>query len=508
MVAAKLFELGAGRTRVDRYELIGEVASGGMATVYLARLTGVGGFARFVAMKRLHPHLAGEKEFVEMFLDEARLAAGIHHPNVVSILEVGASPVGYYIVMEYIEGDTLARLLARAAGHGRRLPTPIAVRLVLDALAGLHAAHELRDDQGRMLGLVHRDVSPQNILVGVDGIARITDFGVARASSRLTSTRVGQLKGKLAYMAPEQAAGDDLDRRADVFSAGILIWETLAAKRLFKAENEAATLSRVLSEPIPDLTQVAPKLSRALSSAVRRALERNRDRRYASAAELADAIERAALSNEGIASTRDVASFVSSMMGEEIAQQRDAVRAWLARSEPSQVATLMPPAAPSSVSVAAMSFPGGDAISALDDSMIRRSFAPRSKRAAAIVGGIALLALAGVAGFVVARSSEAPAPAPVLVPVVTPAAVAPARTSEVVTPPPAAAASAAAAPASLASAVAAAAASASAKPPLPARPPAVVPAAPRLAPAPAVAPLPKKKKKAEDEELDVRNPYR
>jgi serine/threonine protein kinase len=508
MVGAKLFEAGAGRTRVDRYELIGEIASGGMATVYLARLTGVGGFARFVAMKRLHPHLAGEKEFVEMFLDEARLAAGIHHPNVVSILEVGASPVGYYIVMEYVEGDTLARLLARAAGHGRRLPTPIAVRIVLDSLAGLHAAHELRDDQGRLLGLVHRDVSPQNILVGIDGIARITDFGVARASSRLTSTRVGQLKGKLAYMAPEQAAGDDLDRRADVFSAGILIWETLASKRLFKAENEAATLSRVLSEPIPELTEVAPQLSRGLSLAVRRALDRNRDRRYASAAELADAIERAALAGDGIANTRDVASFVSSMMGQEIAQQRDAVRAWLARSEPSQIATIMPPAAPSSVSVAAMSFPGANAVGGLDDSMIRRSFTPRSKRAAAVVGGIGLLALAGVAGFVVARSSQAPAPAPVPVPVVVPAAVPPpVQTSPVVPPPPPTQAPpAAAAPTSLASAVAAAAATTSDKPPLARPPAAVVPRAPRVAPTPA--PLPKKKKQAEDEELDVRNPYR
>src|SRR5262249_53956447 len=154
--------------RVDRYELIGEIASGGMATVYLARLSGVGGFRRFVAIKRLHPHLASEKEFVEMFLDEARLAAGIHHPNVVSILEVSASPLGYYLVMEYVEGDTLARLLARASGQQQRLPTPIALRMLIDGLAGLHGAHELRDDRGSFLGLVHRDVSPQNILVGID----------------------------------------------------------------------------------------------------------------------------------------------------------------------------------------------------------------------------------------------------------------------------------------------------------------------------------------------------
>jgi serine/threonine-protein kinase len=416
--------------------------------------------------------------------------------------------------MEYIEGDTLARLLARAAGHGRRLPTPIAVRIVLDSLAGLHAAHELRDDQGRMLGLVHRDVSPQNILVGVDGIARITDFGVARASSRLTATRVGQLKGKLAYMAPEQAAGDDLDRRADVFSAGILIWETFASKRLFKAENEAATLSRVLSEPIPDLTQVAPQLSRGLSVAVKRALERSRDRRYATAAELADAIERAAVASDGIASTREVAAFVSSMMGEEIAQQRDAVRAWLARSEPSQVATFMAPTAPSSVSVAAMSFPGGQALSGLDDSMIRRSFAPRGKRAAAVIGSLGLLALAGFAGFLVARSSQERLPAAVQVPVAVPAAV-PAPTPPAATaasasavPPSASppADSVAATPTSLASAVAAATSASAKAVPLQPRPVAAPP--PRPTTSPAIAPLPKKKKSSEEDELDVRNPYR
>jgi serine/threonine-protein kinase len=282
---AKLFDPSAGRQRVDRYELVGEIASGGMATVYLARLTGVGGFQRFVAIKRLHPHLATEKEFVEMFLDEARIAARIHHPNVVPILEVGASAVGYYLVMEYIEGDTLARLLARAATRGKRLPVGIALRIALDMLAGLHAAHELRDDTGEAVHLVHRDVSPQNVLVGVDGISRITDFGVARAASRLTATRVGQLKGKIAYMAPEQAAGEEaIDRRADVFAAGIVVWEELAAKRLFKAENEAATLSRVMTEAIAPLTTIVPSLSTALSNVVLRALERcdrQREHRHA-----------------------------------------------------------------------------------------------------------------------------------------------------------------------------------------------------------------------------------
>src|SRR5689334_19182279 len=178
-----------------------------MATVFLARLGGVGGFQRFVAIKRLHPHLATEEEFVEMFLDEARLAAGIHHPHVVPILEVGTSDAGYYLVMEYIEGDTLARLMARAATSNSPVPRPILIRIVLDSLAGLHAAHELTDASGELVGLVHRDVSPQNLLVGLDGSSRITDFGVARANSRLTSTGAGTMKGKLAYMAPEQTDG-------------------------------------------------------------------------------------------------------------------------------------------------------------------------------------------------------------------------------------------------------------------------------------------------------------
>jgi serine/threonine protein kinase len=356
---AKLFDPGAGRQRVDRYELVGEIASGGMATVYLARLTGVGGFQRFVAMKRLHPHLANEKEFVEMFLDEARIAARIHHPNVVPILEVGASAVGYYLVMEYIEGDTLARLLARAATRGKRIPVPIALRIALDMLSGLHAAHELRDDTGDAVNLVHRDVSPQNVLVGVDGIARITDFGVARAASRLTATRVGQLKGKIAYMAPEQAAGEEsLDRRADVFAAGIVVWEEIAAKRLFKAENEAATLSRVMTEPVPPLTDIVPGLSQELSKVVMRALERSPDKRFSTCAQFADALEAAATGRDRIATPRELAAYVTEVLGDEVSAQREAVRAWIARSEPSQVGVGPGTPMSSSVSAAAMSLSG------------------------------------------------------------------------------------------------------------------------------------------------------
>jgi len=349
-----------GPQRIDRYDLVAEIASGGMATVFLARLSGVGGFRRFVAIKRLHPHLAKEREFVEMFLDEARLAAGIHHPNVVPILEVGASERGYYLVMEYIEGDTLARLLARAATSGRKLPVNVGIKVVVDMLAGLHAAHELRDEQGGATELVHRDVSPQNILVGIDGNTRITDFGVARAASRLSATRAGQLKGKIAYMAPEQAVGDpSVDRRANVFSAGIVLWEVLAAKRLFKAENEAATLSRVISEPIPHISDINPEVSRELGDIVMKSLERDREERYSNCQDLADDLERIAQPVKLLAAPRDVAAYVGEVIGQEIAQQREAVRTWLARSEPSQAIPDMVEIPHSGVPPALMGAPTG-----------------------------------------------------------------------------------------------------------------------------------------------------
>jgi eukaryotic-like serine/threonine-protein kinase len=332
---AKLLSVDGEGERLDRFELVAELASGGMATVYLARLSGVAGFQRLVAIKRLHPHLAKEPDFIEMFLDEARLAARIHHPNVVPIQEVGESPQGYYLVMDYVDGDTLARLLARAAQAKTQIPWGVTIRILLDTLAGLHAAHELKDDLGQALQIVHRDVSPQNILVGADGIARITDFGVARASSRLSTTRSGQLKGKLAYMAPEQARGENIDRRADIFSCGIVLWECLALKRLFKGEGEAQTLNRVLYDPIAPPTSVRADIPRELEAICMKALERDVDKRFTSSQEFAEELERVGRALSCVGSVRDVAACLESVFGADLVQQREAVRAWLARSEPS-----------------------------------------------------------------------------------------------------------------------------------------------------------------------------
>jgi eukaryotic-like serine/threonine-protein kinase len=498
-LAAKLFDPGVGRQRVDRYELMGEIASGGMATVYLARLTGMGGFQRFVAMKRLHPHLASEKEFVEMFLDEARIAARIHHPNVVPILEVGASQVGYYLVMEYIEGDTLARMLARAASSGKKLPVSIALRVAIDMLSGLHAAHELHDDQNLPVNLVHRDVSPQNVLVGQDGIARITDFGVARAASRLTATRVGQLKGKIAYMAPEQAAGsEDLDRRADVFSSGIVIWEALAQKRLFKAENEAATLSRVIAEPVPLLFQVAPTVSKEVSGVVMRALDRDRDKRFPTSAAFADALEAAAALKDKVASPRELAAYVAEVMGQEIAQQRDNVRTWLAHSEPTgSAAPELPPGIipSSSVSAAAISIPGyvEASHSGLSGSlsMVQQ---PQRSRVPLVLGALLLIGLLGAGGFMLTRSARS----------VGASAASPAGETRPAPPP-------VPAPAAPDPAAAAAAAAASAAAALPPPTPA---SALGVAPSPVggrgtlLPQTPRLRKKKSSDDVDLRNPYR
>ena len=308
-----------------------------MATVFLARLSGVGGFQRFVAIKRLHPHLAREPEFIEMFLEEARLAARIHHPNVVPILEIGQSDQGYYLVMEYVEGDTLGRLLARSAQTGVRLPVKVGLRVVIDMLAGLDAAHELKDDDSNPFGVVHRDISPQNVLVGVDGSSRLSDFGVARATSKLSTTRTGQLKGKLAYMAPEQAKGSkDIARRADICASGIVRWEVLACRRLFKGDGEADTLNRVLNDPIPPVRSAAPTIPAALEAVVAKALERDRNKRYNTAAEFADSLERASRVVGALGTHKDVALHLEAVLGTEISAQRDVVRAWLARSEPSR----------------------------------------------------------------------------------------------------------------------------------------------------------------------------
>lgn len=312
--------------RLGRYEVLAQLASGGMATVYAARAQGVAGFERLVAIKVLHPHLAHDDEFISMFLDEARLAARIRHPNVVPTLDISDSQGdGYFLVMEYIEGDHFGSLLREAARAGKTLPPGLSLRVVVDALEGLGAAHSLVGADGQPLGIVHRDISPHNIMVGSDGTTRITDFGVAKAEVRMSSTRDGQFKGKLAYMAPEQAASGHADQRSDLFGMAVVLWESLVGRRLFKAENNAELLNRLLYIPIPPPSEYIPELA-PLDALLAKALEREPEGRFQTAPEFIEAIETAAAGVGGLVPSRAVGRAVKEYLGTKIEREAGRIR--------------------------------------------------------------------------------------------------------------------------------------------------------------------------------------
>lgn len=281
--------------RIGRYELHGEFARGGMARVHLGRLVGPVGFARTVAIKCLHPGYANDPEAVRMFIDEANLASRIRHPNVVPIVDVLATDGELFLVMDYVRGASLARLLEESRSRGTPVPLPIALSVMSGVFAGLHAAHEAVDDRGFALGIVHRDVSPQNVLVGDDGVARLLDFGVAKAESRLHQTSAGEIKGKLAYMSPEQlASASDVDRRSDVFAGSVVLWEVLAGRRLFGRETAAATLA-AMNERVHAAVEPPSLFHRdvpaALDALVLRGLAREPRDRPATALEVVRALE-------------------------------------------------------------------------------------------------------------------------------------------------------------------------------------------------------------------------
>ena len=310
--------------RVGRYDVLLPIASGGMATVYLGRSRGVGGFEREVALKLTHAHLRQSADFAAELLEEGKLAAQIRHPNVVPVLDAGEDASELFLVMEYIEGDTLSSLERRSTAVG--LPLGIGLRIILDALAGLHAAHELTNLSGQLVGVVHRDFSPQNILVGLDGVSRLADFGVAKAASRLSFTQTGFVKGKTCYMSPEQARGQDLDRRCDVWAAGVVAWELLAGRPLHPSQNDAVTLLKIVTEEPPRLSTVRSDIPPELEDAVAHALTIDLDIRCPDAAtfarELATACHNARLR---IAEAGEVGAHVAALVGGKLKERRERV---------------------------------------------------------------------------------------------------------------------------------------------------------------------------------------
>jgi serine/threonine-protein kinase len=317
---------------VGRYALGAELGAGGMAVVHLGRLRGPVGFARTVAIKRLYPTYGRDASFVAMFVDEARLAARVRHPNVVATLDVVVEGGELFLVMEHVHGVTLAELHALARARGERLPPPLAAAIVAGALDGLHAAHEATDEHGEPLGLVRRDVSPQNVMVGADGVARVLDFGFARAAGRLHVSVEGVLKGKVAYMAPEQIGSDVTSVRSDVYAAGVVLWEALAGRRLFQSDTVGGIVGQMLLGDVEPPSQVAAGVPEALDAVVLRALSPVPEARFATAKEMVLAIEQATT----IATPREVAGWVRRVAGDEL----DPRAALVARVERETATTL------------------------------------------------------------------------------------------------------------------------------------------------------------------------
>jgi serine/threonine-protein kinase len=347
--------------RIGNYLVLDSFASGGMATVHFGVRLETGGVPRVVAVKRLHPHLASQADFVAMFLDEARMAMRVRHPNVASVLDVVVAADELLIVMQYVAGPPLARFVAKRGQTPTPVPVPIASAIVSDALAGLEAAHEARDERGELLGLVHRDVSPQNLIVGTDGVTRIIDFGVAKAAGRLHVTREANVKGKIAYMAPEQLSARDVTRQADVYGAAVVLWETLTGRRLVTADHEAAIEQIMLGDFEPPSRWV-PEVSHELDDVVMKGLARNVSTRWATAREMAAALQAAA---------------PRATLTE--------VEAWVTGHAPAELATL------------------AERVREIEESTIvslsRDVPRPRSRRGVLVVAGaIAATAVAGIAG--------------------------------------------------------------------------------------------------------------
>ncbi|MGB5809294.1 MAG: serine/threonine-protein kinase [Polyangiales bacterium] len=283
-----------GSVRIGRYGLCFELASGGMASVYLARIDGVSGFEKLVALKRIHRHLAKEQGYIDMFLDEAKIASRITHPNVCSVFDFGEADGEYYIAMEYLVGEPLSRVCGRISKdreHRRDPMLPLKMaRIIADACEGLHAAHELKDASGELLHVVHRDVSPRNLFITYDGGVQVVDFGIASARERLHHTSTGQVKGTFAYMAPEQLTANPIDRRVDVWALGVTLWEMLAVKRLFRRDTTANTVHSVLYDKITPPSKYRTSVPKELDEIVLKALERDPEDRWQTARDMGRAL--------------------------------------------------------------------------------------------------------------------------------------------------------------------------------------------------------------------------
>jgi len=310
------------------------IASGGMAMVWAARLKGTRGFQKIVAVKTMLPKLSEDPSFEQMFLDEASLASQIRHPHVVEILDLGEQDHVLYLVMEWIDGIPLNHAIKAARSSGG-MPLPIAVRICVQALQGLHAAHELTDSSGQLVGLVHRDVSPQNLLVTYDGVTKVVDFGVAKATaSGASATQAGQIKGKIAYMAPEQVKGHAIDRRVDVFAMGVVLYALTTGKHPFRRDNDANTMYQICSpEPVVSPRRIIPGYPMQLERVLMQSLAKNPVRRFPTANDFLVALDQSLPTNMRVSSDEEVAKFIRSLFGDRREQQKTELQSALERAD-------------------------------------------------------------------------------------------------------------------------------------------------------------------------------
>jgi serine/threonine protein kinase len=303
--------------QVGRYAIFDRIAAGGMASVHLARLSGSEGFSRVVAVKRMHQHFAENPDFKRMFSAEARLVARIRHPNVVPTLDVLVDRNELVIVMEYVHGESLQTLVKTACTRETPVPIDVLSAIMVSVLHGLHAAHEARDESGKPLGIIHRDVSPHNVLVGADGVSRVLDFGVAKAKHAHQKTDPGRLKGKFSYMAPEVIRGEEVTRRSDVFSAAIVCWELITGRKLFSGATDQDRMYAILGGAYPLPSSLRADVPGTLDRIVMKGLRPDPETRYASATEMALELERELT----IASPRVVGEWVTTLAGATLEQR-------------------------------------------------------------------------------------------------------------------------------------------------------------------------------------------
>src|SRR5689334_4628644 len=320
---------GAGTYFLGRYRVVDEIGIGGMASVHLARMDGPGGFQKWVAIKRIHPHLVEDDQFVDMFLDEARIAAGINHANVAQVFDLGKDDNTYWIAMEYLHGEPLREVMRRVEEQHTVFTPELAARICADAADGLHAAHELRGKNGQLLGLVHRDVTPHNLFLTYEGYTKVVDFGIAKVADRLSSTRAGTLKGKLAYMSPEQVRGAEVDRTTDIFALGVVLWELTTNQRLFRMDTDLDTLEKVQACVVPPPSTLIPGYPPELEACVMKALSKRKQDRFATAREFSRALQSFLMRSGSFCGPEEVATFVREVFSDRIAK-REAHLAWAA----------------------------------------------------------------------------------------------------------------------------------------------------------------------------------